>query len=567
MWNLLRSGFSVLFLLPFTFTVAQQWNGLTLYSNMNSTLGYLIDTSNTVVKTYTFTGGTGYSTHMLPGGDIYRSVKVQFTPLSGGGVTGRMQKLDYNGNILWDYTYSSSSYVLHHDHCPLPNGNVLVISYEVKTATEASQAGALTPTLVWSEKIEEWEPVGSNSVNVVWAWHLWDHLVQNVDTAKLNYKTSIVDHPELMNINYSFKKDWVHMNGIDYNPVLDQIVVSSHNLNEWWVIDHSTTVAEAASHSGGKSGRGGDILYRWGNPAAYSAPGSPVLNVTHDAHWIPEGCPNAGYFAGVNNRGVTSPSSKTTADQVQSPRNGFTYTINPGSAYTPASYSSRHQSTGYTSNMGSVEEYPNGNQMICLATAGLIYEIDPNGTMIWSKSTSGSTPQAHRYSQCYIDHAAPTQPSITVNQGTLSSTSALSYQWYMNGNAISNATNQVFVPTQTGTYVVAVTDQNGCTKAYSSLLSYTVQGGGEPTELVDHTFRSENLRIFPNPGQGLFTLEGWGSVEDDFSIMVYNLEGTTVYSASNSILIDIKDQASGLYVVKVVFKDGKSATRKISLIK
>lgn len=61
------------------------------------------------------------------------------------------------------------------------------------------------------------------------------------------------------------------MNGIDYNPVLDQIALSTHNLNEWYIIDHSTTTAEAATSSGGNSGKGGDLLYRWGNPAAYQA--------------------------------------------------------------------------------------------------------------------------------------------------------------------------------------------------------------------------------------------------------------------------------------------------------
>jgi len=35
------------------------------------------------------------------------------------------------------------------------------------------------------------------------------------------------------------------------------------------VIDHSTTTAQAAGHSGGTYGKGGDLLYRWGNPNAY----------------------------------------------------------------------------------------------------------------------------------------------------------------------------------------------------------------------------------------------------------------------------------------------------------
>jgi signal transduction histidine kinase len=70
-----------------------------------------------------------------------------------------------------------------------------------------------------------------------------------VNPAKDNYQTSIVDHPELLNINYNTQKDWIHMNGVNYNPMLDQITFSSHNLSEIYVIDHSTTTAEAASHA------------------------------------------------------------------------------------------------------------------------------------------------------------------------------------------------------------------------------------------------------------------------------------------------------------------------------
>jgi hypothetical protein len=66
----------------------------------------------------------------------------------------------------------------------------------------------------------------------------------------------VADHPELLDINAGSGEigpsggDWMHINGISYNPDLDQIVISSHNLDEFYVIDHSTTTAEAASHSG-----------------------------------------------------------------------------------------------------------------------------------------------------------------------------------------------------------------------------------------------------------------------------------------------------------------------------
>ena len=185
----------------------------------------------------------------------------------------------------------------------MPNGNVLLISYESKTQAELTAAGGtVTLASIWPEKIIEVQPTGATTGNIVWEWHVWDHLVQNVNASSGNYQTSIVNHPELLNINYNTTKDWMHMNGIDYNPILDQIVLSSHNMNEWYVIDHSTTTAQAATHSGGNAGKGGDFLYRWGNPAAYQATGTKILNVTHDAHWIPEGHPNAGRLVGFNNQ-------------------------------------------------------------------------------------------------------------------------------------------------------------------------------------------------------------------------------------------------------------------------
>ena len=60
--------------------------------------------------------------------------------------------------------------------------------------------------------------------------------------------------------------DWLHTNGIDYNAEYDLIVLSVPRMNELWVIDHSTTTEEALGSTGGRWGKGGDLLWRWGNP-------------------------------------------------------------------------------------------------------------------------------------------------------------------------------------------------------------------------------------------------------------------------------------------------------------
>ena len=123
------------------------------------------------------------------------------------------------------------------------------------------------------------EPVGTNDVNIVWEWHIWDHLIQDADSTLPNFAV-ISEHPGLQDVNYGNagsnqgpggpNGDWKHYNAIDYNEALDQIVISSRHHDEIYIIDHSTSTEEAAGHSGGNYGMGGDYLFRWGNPQARS---------------------------------------------------------------------------------------------------------------------------------------------------------------------------------------------------------------------------------------------------------------------------------------------------------
>jgi hypothetical protein len=268
-------------------TMAQSYDGYTLYFPQNGNKAYLVDLSGNPYHTWTFSSNskTCYSTYLLSGGVLLRTVARQGNFFGGGPVSGEVQKVDWDGNVLWDFVYSTQEYCTHHDIHEMPNGNVLLIAYERKSAAEALQAGCSSSMEIWPDKITEIQPSGTSGGTVVWEWQAWDHLVQDHDATKDNYGV-VTDHPELLDINYHTTQDWMHVNGIDYNEELDQIVFSSHALNEIYVIDHSTTMAEAASHSGGNSGKGGDILYRWGNPASYRASGTTDFNVVHDAHWI-----------------------------------------------------------------------------------------------------------------------------------------------------------------------------------------------------------------------------------------------------------------------------------------
>lgn len=539
---------------------AQQWGDYTLYSTQNSTSAYLIDTNNVNFHTWTgLTGQTGYSAYILPGGTLLRTVKTTNSTFSGGGMCGRVQKVDYAGTLIWDYTYSTSTYCSHHDICALPNGNVLIIAYELKTPTEVVQAGCSSSLTMWPDKVIEVQPTGATTGTIVWEWHLWDHLCQQDNATQDNYVTSTSAHPELYDINYNPVKEIWHMNGIDYNPILDQIVVSAHNTDEFYVIDHSTTTAEAASHTGGRSGKGGDFLYRWGNADAYGQSGNVNFNVIHDAHWVPEGCPNAGYFGALNNKGISNTIS--CVDQVSPPYSGYNYSYTANTSYAPSAYNLRLTCTGGTTNMGNSEQLPNGNTLVCLALSGTIYETDPSGATIWTKTVSGSVPQAHRYSACYVANAAPAIPVITQNINVLTSTAASTYQWYLDGVQIPGATSQSYTPTQSGTFLVRVTDANGCVYMYSSIFDYIYVTG------VNEMAQTAELVVFPNPANDLVTIRTNFSEQEYFQLTVFDASGKIVMLAENTTTLDLSQLESGVYFITATSENMGKVTRKISIIR
>jgi hypothetical protein len=433
----------------------------------------------------------------------------------------------------------------------MPNGNVLVIAYERKTAAEVSAAGGTNAIEMWPDKIVEIQPVGTYGGNIVWEWHAWDHLVQNKDATKANYYSNIADHPELMHINYNQQKDWMHMNGLDYNDSLDQIAFSCHNLNEIYIIDHSTTTTEAASHSGGKSGKGGDILYRWGNPAAYNTAGTKIFSTVHDAHWIDKDCPNAGYLVGFNNNGVSN--QQSAVDFIDPPDSGNIFTKTAGTQYAPSTYTKRITVNGYTSNMGNSQQFPNGNTLICVALSGKIYEVNAAGSVVWTQQIQGSVPQAHKYPYCYVT-GNPAAPTLTLNGNTLTSSAAVNNIWYLNDSVINGAVSNTYIASGPGIYKVRVKDANGCFSDYSNTI---VINPGNGMKL----FESNSIHIYPNPASDqLF-------IEDDkggnYHYKIINSTGSLLKQGQHSNIIPLSALPEGMYILMLEQDQKLSATYKI----
>ena len=411
------SGSIVTFLLFFLSTLVypQAFNGYTLFSANNSRYSYLVNMNNQTFHSWTHNKNGGYSCYLMEDGTLYRSAVSSNSSLNGGGATGIIQRVAWDGTLLWEYTYSSSTYRLHHDFEVLPNGNVLMIAWEVKTAAQSVQAGLNHSAILWPDHIIEVQPVGTNGGNIVWKWHAWDHLIQDYDPSKANYGV-VANHPELLDINVgSTSGDWMHVNGISYNPELDQIAITSHNLHEVWIIDHSTTTEEAAGHTGGRYGKGGDFLYRWGKPANYRAPGSQVFKVVHCPFWIQQGLPGAGHLMAFNNREGQGTSMIVELELPQDSAGFYTYI--PGTAYGPVAPAWSYTASGFYSNhLGGVQRLPNGNTLIVQSTSGIMFEVDPNGNKVWNYNRGGEIPRALRYSIDYTGLRMYNSNELVINE-------------------------------------------------------------------------------------------------------------------------------------------------------
>ena len=409
------------------------FEGYTLFSPLDGAGSYLIDNDGRVVHFWdtNYRSNVGY---LLDNGNLLRTTTFGNGGnghLFGGGAGHGIQELSWDGELVWEYVYSSEDYLMHHDIEPMPNGNVLVIAWERKSVEETAAAGR-DPEMIderglWPLHILEVKPERPSGGTVVWEWHVWDHLIQDFDETKANYG-DVAAHPELVEINppglwmdripddereqlealgylggepdddkardnkreRRRSADWLHTNAIAYNADLDQIAVSTLGNNEIWVIDHSTTTEEARGHSGGRYGKGGDLLYRWGNPFAYrgGAESDQTLFAQHNVHWIPEGLPGAGHLLIFNNGRGRPAGNFSSIDEIVPPFDAKTgYALQPGEPFGPTSpiwtYTAPEPEEFYSSFISGAQRLPNGNTLVCFGSKGIFFEVTADGDEVW----------------------------------------------------------------------------------------------------------------------------------------------------------------------------------------
>lgn len=131
---------------------------------------------------------------------------------------------------------------------------------------------------------------------------------------------------------------------------------------------------------------------------------------------------------------------------------------------------------------------------------------------------------------------------LTANQ------SGASYQWINcnNNSPISGATAQSYTPTVNGNYAVKITI-NGCEETSSCIAVNLVTVGIESLE-------QNGWSVYPNPGNGLFTIERQ-PFDHSMAIRVTNTLGQTINIkttvSGGAIIIDLTNEPTGVYLLMI----------------
>ena len=389
------------------------FDGYTLFAPKHFLITYLINNEGQMVNSWTSQYEPGQSVYLLENWHLLHCCFTKNRGFTRGGEGGRLEEYDWEGNLVWEFDYSSDKYLMHHDVAPMPNGNILAKVVEKKTFEECVAAGfnpnSLRDRELLPDYVIEIEPTPPRGGKIVWEWHVWDHLIQDNDPAKANYGDP-AKHPELIDVDVNGRGAaafWNHMNSIDYNSKLDQIMLSVRGCSELWIIDHSTTTEQAKGHTEGRYGKGGDLIYRWGNPQAYGAGTSrdKQLFQQHDTQWIKEGLFGAGNILIFNNGlrrlppGMTSsrnlPKSTvgkdwgySSVDEILPPVDEKgNYRLDAGRSYGPAkplwTYAAPNPTDFFAEAISGAQRLPNGNTLICDGTSGVLFEVTPKGETVW----------------------------------------------------------------------------------------------------------------------------------------------------------------------------------------
>ncbi len=488
--------------------------GLTLFTPWYSKNTYLINNCGQVVNEWEHEVDEGLSSSALDEqGNLFllREDSLSMYDWEGNRI------LSFNGDA-WEMNF-------HHDFTLLPNGNVIILFDEKIAIEEAFELG-LDSTLYNDPQdyfiidgFAEFDISNDDEISLVWQWHLKDHLIQNLNPL-LNNFSKPEDQPHRLNINFNAPEhdllDWTHFNGVDYNPMDDLLVFSSRSTSEIYIIDHSTNTSEAADSIGGSFGKGGDFLWRWGNPTQYGQDTSfRQTYLQHDPTWNLYGSNAQEGITIFNNENEEGSASSSILSVVPSKDVDGNFNVSEGrfGPDLPAWEYVGVEDEFFSPIMSSAQLQENGNYQSCLGRFGKFVELTTEGEIVWE------------YQNPVFNEIIPQfqNPPATL---TFSITKyPLNYPGFTNKDISPNSIIENFNSIS-----------NSCIQSTS----------------INDLSDLQRTNIYPNPVRDILQIEN----EKEFEkLEIYNVSGSIILKNKFNSSIDISHLPKGSYHLKLQTSD------------
>ena len=371
----------------------QTWSGFTIIDTNDNQGAVLLDMNGRVVKHWPDIDSMPGPFRILPGGYIM------------GGTTERrphqeavaLRQLDFDGNEIWRFDRT--------EQVTLQNGDTVWAARQHHDwQREGSPAGYYAPgadplvdrgrTLILAHKNvmapeitdkrleDDYLMVVSWEGEVLWDWLASDHVEEfgfSQDARNAIYRS----------VQFSQARqsaDWIHINAASWlgpNPWYDAGDTRFHPDNIMISMRGTSIIAIID--------RDGHIVWRMG-PDYRETPALEALGqITgqHHPHLIPEGLPGAGNLlvfdnGGSSGYGFANPVAPNGIDSI---RRGYSRVleINPVTFEKVWEYSigGTESFRFFSHYVSSAQRLPNGNTMILEGADGRIFELTPDGEIVW----------------------------------------------------------------------------------------------------------------------------------------------------------------------------------------
>jgi hypothetical protein len=309
--------------------------GYTLFSPLHGKATYLIGLRGDVVHEWAHPITTGTYGYLLDNGNLLWSGRLAEGPQHMGGRGGLISEYDWDGRVVWEHRHVGQ----HHDMRRLGNGNTIFLGWErVPEEIERRVPGGLPGTrhpdgCMYGDTIYEVTPAGE----VVWEWHACRDM-------------EVERHPLSPS---QLRDEFAHANAIA--PLANgDILISFRRLNTVALIERATRKLKWAHRD-------------------------DSFGMQHDCEPLPNG--NVTLFANGCNI-TTNPYSRVIE-------------LDPRSRKTVWEYRGRPTYTFFSPHISGAQRLQSGNTLICEGQWGRLFEVTPDGEIVWEYVSPFMGPDRH----------------------------------------------------------------------------------------------------------------------------------------------------------------------------